>query len=232
MRSAPLSVFSWWTASSGLLSTADTRGSPGRRGQVLVCDQLGLDGDADELVDGLHRVLDRCDAALASDTRRVDTTFTCLPTGDRQCAVRVSVPALMSRTRSCSSSSPYRTSNGSSSTSRRSSLPLVTSTIVWPAFRIAEPRLGVRQRTNLVERVQVCARQTVWFALVEVASHADVAVRQGEQRFRFGQKVEIERGFTDMPRLHGEHAAGDHRDINSARSVTTTSAPLRRNASA
>ena len=99
-------------------------------------------------------------------------------------------------------------------------------------LRIAEPRLGVRQRTNLVERVQICARQTVWFALVEIASHADVAVRQGEQRLRFGQKVQIERGFADMPRLHGEHVAGDHCDINSARSVTTTSAPLRRNASA
>ena len=60
----------------------------GRLRLVLVGDQFGLNGDADELVDRLHGVLDRGDAALASDTNRVDTTLTCLPTGDRQCVVR------------------------------------------------------------------------------------------------------------------------------------------------
>ena len=38
------------------------------------------------------------------------------------------------------------------------------------AFRIAEPRLGVRQRSNLVERVQVGAGQAVRLALVEIAA--------------------------------------------------------------
>ena len=54
--------------------------------------------------------------------------FTRLPGGGVQVTSRVSVPARRSRTRSWDSSSPYRTSNGSSSTSRRRILPLVTST--------------------------------------------------------------------------------------------------------
>jgi len=70
----------------------------------------------------------RCD----SDTSRVERTFTRRPAGELQSRVRVSVPARMSSTRSWSCRSPYRTSNGSSSTSSRISLPLVTSTTVWP----------------------------------------------------------------------------------------------------
>ena len=101
------------------------------------------------------------------------------------------------------------------------------------AFRITEARFGIRQRTDFVERVQVGARQTVWFALIEIAAKSDVTVRQREQRFGLVQPVEVELGFADMPGFNGKCAVVlDHRGNNSARSVTTTSAPLRRNASA
>ena len=89
-------------------------------------------------------------------------------------------------------------------------LPLVTSTTVWPAFGIAVAGLGVRQRPDFVERVQVGARQAVRLALVEVAAQPDVPVGQGEQRFGLGQQVEVELGLADVPRLDGEGFVGDH----------------------
>ena len=56
-----------------------------------------------------------------------------LPAGDVHSQVRSRTPARRSRTRSCEVTSPYRTSNGSSSTSSRINLPFVTLMIVWPA---------------------------------------------------------------------------------------------------
>src|SRR5208283_1456721 len=90
----------------------------------------------------------------------------------------------------------------------------------------------VGQRPDLVEGVQVGARQAVRLALVEVAAQPDVPVGQGEQGFRLGQQVEIEPGFAHMPWIDGESFVGDHDCSSSARSLTTTSAPLRRKSSA
>jgi hypothetical protein len=72
-------------------------------------------------------------ARWLNDTSRVDRIRTRRPAGDTQSTLRSSVPERMSSTRSWELSWPYRTSNGSSSTSRRMSLPLVTSTTVWPS---------------------------------------------------------------------------------------------------
>jgi hypothetical protein len=52
-----------------------------RWGWLLVGDELGLHGDADVLVDGLHLVRDGRDRRWANDTSRVDRTRTCLPAG-------------------------------------------------------------------------------------------------------------------------------------------------------
>ena len=97
---------------------------------------------------------------------------------------------------------------------------------------VAVPGLGVGQRSGLVERAEVGAGQAVGFALVEVAAHADVPVRQSEQRLGLSEQTEVEAGLADMPWLDRERVVGDHDSSSSARSVTTTSAPLRRNASA
>ena len=71
-------------------------------------------------------------ARWVNDTSRVDFTRTAWPAGDTHSTVRSSVPARMSSTRSWLRRSPYRTSNGSSSTSSRIGFALVTFTTVWP----------------------------------------------------------------------------------------------------
>ena len=97
-------------------------------------------------------------------------------------------------------------------------------------LRVAVSGLGVRQRPDLVEGVQVGARQAVRLALVEVAAQPDVPVGQGEHRLGLGQQVEVELGLADLPRLDGEALSSVIMTASSsARSVTTTSAPLRRN---
>jgi hypothetical protein len=99
-------------------------------------------------------------------------------------------------------------------------------------LRIAVARLGVGQRPDFVEGVQVGSGQAVGLTLVEVAAQPDVPVGQGEQGFGLGQQVQVERGFADVPWIDGEGFVVDHDGSNSARSVTTTSAPLRRRSSA
>src|SRR5690606_10998093 len=82
--------------------------------------------------------------------------------------------------------------------------------------------------------VEVRAGDAVGLALVEVPAQPDVAVGQGEQRLRLGEQVEVEPGLGQRPRLDREPAVGDHRasPSRSPSSVTTTSAPWRRSASA
>ena len=70
-------------------------------------------------------------------------------------------------------------------------------------LRGAVARLGVRQRPQLVERVEVRAGQAVRLALVEVAAQADVPVREREQRLGLRQDVEVELGLADR---HGSTA--------------------------
>ncbi len=67
-----------------------------------------------------------------NDTSLVEVTRTEPPAGDVHSARRVSTPARKSSVRSCETSVPYRTSNGSSSTNSLISLPLVTLTIDCP----------------------------------------------------------------------------------------------------
>ena len=71
-------------------------------------------------------------ARWVNDTSRVEVTRMACPAGDAHSATRCSVPARRSSTRSCLRSSPYRRSNGSSSTNSRISLPLVTLITVCP----------------------------------------------------------------------------------------------------
>ncbi len=71
-------------------------------------------------------------------------------------------------------------------------------------LRIAVAGLGVRQRPDFVEGVQVGARQAVRLALVEVAAQPNVPVGQGEQRFRLGYQIQIQPRLAHLPRFDGE----------------------------
>ena len=204
MSSAPLSVFSWWTASSGLSRTADDPRIFGRLRLVLVGDQFGLHGDPDELVDRLDDVLDRGDAALRQRHQP----------GGRH-------PDLLARRRP-----PVRVAGQRAGAQVENPFVLEQVAVAHverlvvdqqahdlavgdvddglTGLRIAEARLGVGQRPDFVERVQVGARQTVRLALVEVAAKSDVPVGQREQRFGLGQPVEVELGFADLPGFDGK----------------------------
>ena len=65
-------------------------------------------------------------ARCVNDTSRAEDTRTAPPAGETHSARRLSTPVRKSSTLSCERSVPYLTSNGSSSTNRRISLPLVT----------------------------------------------------------------------------------------------------------
>ena len=67
-----------------------------------------------------------------NETSRVELTCTVTPAGLVHSQSRRSTPARRSRIRSCRRSRPYRTSNGSSLTSSRISLPLATLITVCP----------------------------------------------------------------------------------------------------
>ena len=95
--------------------------------------------------------------------------------------------------------------------------------------RVAVGGLGVRQRPDLVEGVEVGAGQRERLALVEVAAQADVAVGQREDRLALPEQVEVQAALAHGPRLDVVDLALDHdSSSSSARSSTTTSAPWSR----
>ncbi len=98
---------------------------------------------------------------------------------------------------------------------------------------ITVARLGVGQRAELVERVEVCAWKAERLALVKVRAQPDVPVREREDRLGLREHLEIETRLAHRPRFHGESGMRDHgRSSSSARSETTMSAPCSRSASA
>src|SRR5215470_3181792 len=97
-----------------------------------------------------------------------------------------------------------------------------------PVVGEAVPRLRVRQRPDLVHRVQVAARQPVRVTLVEVAAQPEVPVGQGEDGLALGQQVEVEFLLDQTPGLGSVRRLLDHQaslSRSSARSLTTMSAP-------
>src|SRR5207248_640432 len=99
-------------------------------------------------------------------------------------------------------------------------------------LRVAVAGLGVGERPQLVERVQVRPRNGEGLALVEVGAQADVPVRECEDGFRLREHVEVQVRLSHAPRLDHEGGMGDHGcAISSTRSETTTSAPCSRSAS-
>jgi hypothetical protein len=79
-----------------------------------------------------------------------------------------------------------------------------------PGLREAVPGLGVGQRAQLVERVQVRAGQTVRLPLVQVSPDAYVTVGEREDRLGLRQHVQVEPGLPDVPRVDGKCPFTDH----------------------
>ena len=92
--------------------------------------------------------------------------------------------------------------------------------------------LGVGQRPDLVQPVEVGAGQAVGLALVEVAAHPDVAVGQREDRLGLGEHVERQARLADRPGVDGVVGAVLDHGSSSARSWTTRVAPCAASASA
>src|SRR5262249_32688025 len=95
--------------------------------------------------------------------------------------------------------------------------------------RLREPvgHLGVGERPDLVERIQIRARDSEGLPLVQVRTQADVPVREREDRFRLREHVEVEVRLAHAPGPARERWVGDHfSGPNSApRSSRTMSAP-------
>ena len=70
-----------------------------------------------------------------------------------------------------------------------------------PGVGEAVAGLRVRQRPNLVHRVQIAAGQPVGVTFVEVAAQPDVSVRQGEDRLALRQDVQVEPVLDEAPGL-------------------------------
>src|SRR5690606_17695631 len=108
-----------------------------------------------------------------------------------------------------------------------------------PCLGIAVRLLGIRQRAFLVEAVDEGSGRRPRLALVERAAHADVPVREGEQRLAARELVEretaaAERPRLDLPALRTAVVTVAHACSSSsrARSATTISAPASRSRSA
>src|SRR5262249_48275705 len=96
-------------------------------------------------------------------------------------------------------------------------------------FRRTVLALRRRKRPQLVEAVEIGSRQTVRLAFVEVATNANMTVRECKQGLGLRQHVQVQRGVVKRPRLDAKRGMLNHRCSRSeARSVTTTSAPCRR----
>src|ERR1035437_7658626 len=66
-------------------------------------------------------------------------------------------------------------------------------------LRVAVATFGVREWPEFAKRVEVCARQSVWLTLVEVAAQPDVTVGECEDRLALRQHVEVQPTFTQAP---------------------------------
>src|SRR6266516_2771575 len=97
---------------------------------------------------------------------------------------------------------------------------------------VAVAALRVRQRPQLVERVQIGAGQAVRLAFVQVRAQPDMSVGECEHRLRLGEHLEIELRLAHRPGRDDEGGLCDHESSRSSdRSETTTSAPCSRRAS-
>ena len=146
------------------------------------------------------------------DHARRSETFTARPAGETQVdRGAVSVPARRSRIRSCASQRAVADVEGLVVDEEPDQLAVGDVDDRLARLGVAVAGLGVGQRAQLVDAVEVGAGQAVRLALVEVAAQADVAVGEREDRLALGQRVEVERRLPHAPRLDGEGGVVDHR---------------------
>ena len=116
-------------------------------------------------------------------------------------------------------------SKGSSSTSRRISLPLVMLIMTLVGLGAAVTGLGVGQRAQLMDAVQKRPGQAVRCSLIEVGPPADVAIRRREHGLTLSQDIEMQLGLPQASGLDTEGGMQDQ-DRATARPAAATS-PLR-----
>ena len=198
------------------------------RPAVLVGDQLGLHDDPDRIVDGLDLVEDRGGAALGErdDARRGHPD---LP-ADRRAPVHAALQEPGAEVEDALVLDQLAVADVEQLVVDEEPQELAVGDAEDGLARlgVAVGRLGVRQRPDLVEAVEVRAGQPVGLALVEVAAQADVAVGEREQRLALGEQLEPQARLAQGPRLDAEGGVLDHAPASSsssARSRTTTSAP-------
>src|SRR6266699_3875320 len=80
-----------------------------------------------------------------------------------------------------------------------------------PGLGVGVSTLGIGQRAQLVEGVEVGAGKAVRLPLVEVAPQSDMSVGEGENGFGLRQGVEVESRLADTPLLDREGRMFDHR---------------------
>ena len=89
--------------------------------------------------------------------------------------------------------------------------------------RIAVCALCVGQPPDLMKPAEVGPGYPVRLTLVEVSAHPDVSVRKREHGLGLRQRVEVERGLANRPRLNRKCGMLDHCSSSSDRSFTTMS---------
>lgn len=77
-------------------------------------------------------------------------------------------------------------------------------------LRVPVPRLGIRQRPDLVEPGQVGPQQPVWLALVEIPPQPDMPVREREHRLGLRKPLEVKLDLAQRPRVDQKRRMLDH----------------------
>ena len=211
--------------SSGLVEHGGDPRVLALRRQRLVGDQLGLHDQAQRLVDRLDLVPDRGDRALG-ERDQAGAVYADPPPG-RRLPLQLPVEGAGAEVEHPGVRDQFAVADVEGLVVDQQPDRLAVGHVDHGLPRLGEAvaGLGVRQRPQLVERVQIGARDAVRLALVEVAAQADVPVAECEDRLRLGEDLEVEAGLADMPRLDRVRALADH-ESSSLRSRTTTVAPL------
>ena len=97
-----------------------------------------------------------------------------------------------------------------------------------PGLGVGVSSLGIGQRAQLVEGVQVGAGKAVRLPLIEVAPQSDVSVGECENGLGLRQGIEVESYLADAPLLDREGRMFDHRRPPSLVMSETTMSALRR----
>src|SRR5438552_11751984 len=85
-----------------------------------------------------------------------------------------------------------------------------------PGLGVGVSALGIGQRAQFVEGVQVGAGKAVRLPLIEVTPQSDVSVGEGENGLGLRQGVEVESLLADAPLLYREGRMFDHRRPSSS----------------